>query len=93
MPKSVGIPLSSGLRMCSVSRQDVVRIPAFVVLLVGSLLTAWGLWVLYTAIVNYDPQSEIPDWFSWAAAAVLLALGLGLLARAWIEHRAMRRRG
>src|SRR3954451_6681206 len=30
----------------------------------GVLLVAWGLWILYVGIVDLDPESEIPRWFS-----------------------------
>jgi cytochrome c-type biogenesis protein CcmH/NrfF len=65
----------------------VVRLPEFVLALVGVLLTIWGLWVLYTAIVNYEPQSEWPRSLSWVGAVFLLILGVGTLALARLEYR------
>jgi len=47
--------------------------------LIGVLLTAWGLWVLYVGIANVDPGSEIPRWFAFPVAAALLAVGVWLL--------------
>jgi len=46
----------------------------------GVGLTAWGLWAAYVGIVNYDPESEIPRWFAFLVAAVLIAVGGVLLA-------------
>jgi uncharacterized membrane protein YidH (DUF202 family) len=67
-----------------------MKLPSFILLLVGSLLTVWGAWVFYTAIANYEPQSELPRSFSWAASAVLLALGIGVLALGRAVHRRTR---
>jgi hypothetical protein len=64
-----------------------MKLPAFTLLLVGSLLTAWGLWVLYVAIVNYEPQSEWPRSFAWVGSVVVLALGVGLIAFGRAVHR------
>jgi hypothetical protein len=50
-------------------------------------VTVWALWVLYTAIVDYEPQSEIPRWFSYAAAVVLLTLGATMLILGRLVHR------
>jgi hypothetical protein len=67
-----------------------MKLPAFILLLLGALLTAWGAWALYTAIVNYDPESEIPRSFSWAASVVLLSGGVGLVTLGRAVHRRTR---
>ena len=46
----------------------------------GAGLTAWGLWAAYVGIVSYDPESELPRWFAFLFAAVLIAVGGVLLA-------------
>jgi hypothetical protein len=48
--------------------------------LLGVGLTAWGLWAAYVGIVNYDRGSELPRWFAFLFAAVLIAVGGVLLA-------------
>jgi hypothetical protein len=56
----------------------------------GVLLVAWELWILYVGIVNLDPESEIPRWFSFALGVPVLAVGgwlLALVASAWRRQR------
>jgi hypothetical protein len=55
----------------------VVRIVASVL---GAASTAWGIWALYVGIANYDPMSELPRWFAFAFAGLLLAIGASLFA-------------
>jgi hypothetical protein len=57
---------------------------------IGILLTAWGLWVLYVGIANVDPGSEIPRWLAFPLAAALLAVGAWLLTLVRSEQRRKR---
>lgn len=63
-----------------------MRLPAFVLFLVGGLIAVWGLRVLYTAAFQ-NPPGEIPHWVLWPAALILLALAALLLALARSVHR------
>jgi len=57
-------------------------------LTLGALLSAWGLWGLYIGVTNYQPESELPRWVAFPFAAILLALGIGLV----FAGRSLRRR-
>jgi hypothetical protein len=70
-----------------VDTRGVVKLPEFVLFLLGLLLTAWGTWALVATIENYDPSSEIPRWVGWVFTALLLVLGVGGLAAAWRIYR------
>jgi membrane protein DedA with SNARE-associated domain len=54
------------------------------------LLAAWGLWLLYVGIANFDPQSEIPRWLAFALSVPLLAVGVWLLALSRSARRKQR---
>jgi hypothetical protein len=70
-----------------VDTRGVVKLPEFVLFLLGLLLTAWGIRALVTTIENYDPNNDIPRWVGWVFAAFLLVLGVSGLAAAWRIYR------
>jgi hypothetical protein len=66
----------------------VKLLAVFFLLLGATFASAWGSWVLYVGVTNYDPQSEIPRWTAFPVAAVLLGVGaaLGIAARSHIRR-------